>query len=158
LVPLLALFGLALVPFVLLMLTSFVKISVVLSILRSAFGSSHVPPTMVLLGLAFVLTAYVMSPVAEAAYRDAKPVLDRAPAADVVSARTAATLSMAADRGKEPVRAFLLRHAGNAERATFFDLARRMRPAAEQATVANNDFLVLVPAFVVSELKSAFQI
>src|SRR5215831_5687989 len=110
-VTLLVLVGLALIPFALLTVTSFVKISVVLSILRSALGSESIPPTAVLTGLALVLSAYVMSPVLAAVWRDARPVLERSGGGgDVFSPRTMSTLAEAADRGREPVRAFLARH------------------------------------------------
>jgi len=151
--------ALALLPFLLLTLTSFVKISVVLSILRSALGSESIPPTAVLTGLALVLSAYVMSPVLAAVWRDARPVIELSGGGgDVFSPRTMAALAQAADRGKEPVRAFLARHAASADRAMFFDLAQRMRPPAERAEVHDADLLVLVPAFVTSELKAAFLI
>jgi type III secretion protein R len=158
LVAVLAVGTLAVVPFALLMLTAFVKISVVLSILRSALGAAEIIPTLVITGLAFVLTVFVMAPVGAAAYREARPVLDRAPPADLLSARTAAALVAAAQRGKEPVRAFLTRHAQSADRALFFDLAQRLRSPAERAELRDTDFLVVLPAFVTSELKAAFQI
>ncbi|HJZ86887.1 MAG TPA: type III secretion system export apparatus subunit SctR [Polyangia bacterium] len=157
-VTLLVLVGLALIPFALLTVTAFVKISVVLSILRSALGSPEIPPTPVLTGLALVLSAYVMSPVATAVYRDARPALERGGGGDLLSARTVGALAQAADRGKEPVRAFLVKHAGAKDRTMFYELALRMRTPAERPAVKDSDLLVLVPAFVVSELKRAFQI
>ena len=68
----LALAALSLVPFVLMMVTSFVKISVVLSIVRSALGTQQIPPTQVITGLAIILTVYIMAPVGQAMYRAAE--------------------------------------------------------------------------------------
>jgi type III secretion protein R len=140
--------ALALAPIALVTLTSFLKISVVLSIARSALGAPQVPPNTVVTGLALLLTALVMAPVAEEAAAAARS----APAARDV----AATLD-AAGRAAVPLKAFLARHARADDRAAFLDLARRLRgPAAEAAT--EGDLAVLAPAFVVSELRRAFTI
>lgn len=140
--------ALALVPVALVTLTSFLKISVVLSIARSALGAPQVPPSTVVTGLALILTASVMAPVGEEALRAARSV---PPGAGV-----AATLD-AASRAAAPVRAFLARHARADDRAVFLDLAGRMRPPGGAAAGAE-DFAVLAPAFVVSELRRAFTI
>jgi len=153
-----AMAALSLVPFALLMMTSFVRISVVLSILRSAIGTPSVPPTQVLTGLALVLTVAVMAPTAERIYAAAGPAVFAATDAKASGAQTVAGLQAAADRGKEPLRAFLLKHVAAADRASFLALARKMRPEADRAAVTDGDFAVIVPAFVTSELRRAFQI
>lgn len=150
--------ALSLVPFALLMTTSFVKIHVVLSILRSAIGTPQVPPTQVITGLALILTAYVMAPTADRMYEAVKPVLSLGAGADVVSVETAEALIQAGDRAKEPLRAFLVKHADRRDRATFHTLALRMRTPAERSAVSDADLLVVVPAFVTSELRRAFEI
>ena len=150
--------ALSLLPFALLMMTSFVRISVVLSILRSAIGTPSVPPTQVLTGLALVLTVAVMAPTAERIYAAAGPAVVAATDAKATGAQTVAGLQAAADRGKEPLRAFLLKHVAAADRASFLALARKMRPEAERAGVSDGDFAVIAPAFVTSELRRAFQI
>jgi type III secretion protein R len=158
LVLILVMAALSLVPFALLMTTSFVKIHVVLSILRSAIGTPQVPPTQVITGLALILTAYVMAPTGERMYDAVKPVLSLAAGAEVVSAQTAEALIQAGDRAKEPLRAFLVKHADRRDRATFYALALRMRTPAERAAVSDADLLVVVPSFVTSELRRAFEI
>jgi type III secretion protein R len=158
LVLLVALAAMALLPFLLMMVTSFVKIAVVLSIVRSALGTPNMPPTAVITGLAIILTVYVMVPVGIDVYQAAKPVVEGSKGRPLLSATTIDLALQAADRAKEPVRKFLRRHSHDKDRAMLLDIARRLRPAAEQAQVAENDFLVLVPAFVISELKEAFQI
>ena len=158
LVLILAMAALSLIPFAFLMVTSFVRISVVLSILRSAIGTPSVPPTQVLTGLAMVLTIAVMAPTGERIYAAVAPSLGMAAGADLTSGETILALETAADRGKEPLRDFLLKHTGGGDRASFFALALKMRPAAERAAVSDRDFAVLVPAFVTCELRRAFQI
>ena len=150
--------ALSLLPFVLVMMTSFVKIAVVLSILRNAIGSPQVPPTMVVTGLAFVLSLFVMAPVGSQIYTQVRSTLDQGAGASLTSPQAADAIVGAATRAKEPVRAFLARHAHLRERALFADLARRMRPPAERDQVKDDDLLVLTPAFVTSELKEAFAI
>lgn len=156
--------GASLLPFLLLMLTSFVKIAVVLSILKSAIGGSQVPPSSIVTGLAMILTVYVMAPTGQRMY-DAL----RSPRGTVgaISARAAdgrreaegvAAILDVVDRVKEPMRDFLQKHADPRERATFAALAVEMGGAAPRAPTSERDFLVLAPAFVTSELRRGFEI
>src|SRR6476661_2144987 len=98
LVLILAMAALSLIPFALLMVTSFVRISVVLSILRSAIGTPSVPPTQVLTGLSLILTIAVMAPTGQRMYDAMKPALGMAAGADLASGETVAALGSAADR------------------------------------------------------------
>jgi type III secretion protein R len=158
LVLILAMAALSLVPFALLMVTSFVRISVVLSILRSAIGTPSVPPTQVLTGLALILTTAVMAPTGERMYAAVSPVLGMAAGAELASGETIAALQAAVERGKEPLRDFVLKQTARSDRASFYALALKMRAPAERAAVSDRDFGVIVPAFVTSELRRAFQI
>ena len=139
---------LALLPAALVMLTSFLKIVVVLSIARSALGAPQVPPNTAVTGLALVLTALVMAPVAERAVE----AMRASPAERGVGA-TLAQL----ERGAEPHRGFLARFARADDRAAFLDVARRLR-GPDAAAPGEGDLAVLAPAFVVSELRRAFTI
>ncbi len=142
--------GMSLLPFAVLMLTSFSKIAVVLSLARSALGTQQAPPSMVLTGLAAVLTAHIMAPVAEAMYlagRDADAGFE-----------TGAQLISTAERVADPLRSFLIKHASPEERARFADLARELRPLEQADQVTELDLAVILPAFVITELKEAFQI
>lgn len=150
--------ALSLVPFVLLMGTCFVKVAVVLSILRGAIGAPQVPPTQVVTGLALILTLYVMAPTGERMYGAVTPLLGEAAGADLASAKTVEALAVAAGRAKEPMRDFLLKHADSRDRASFHALALRMRTAPERAGITDRDLMVLMPAFVTSELRRAFEI
>jgi type III secretion protein R len=155
---LLAIAAMGVVPFVVLLMTSFVKIAVVLAVLKSALGAGQIPPSQIVTGVALVLTIFVMAPTAERMYQAAEPNLGRGAGAELLSARGVAAVVLAADQAKEPLRDFLLRHAGSRDRRVFHGLALRMRTAAERASVSDRDFLVLVPAFLASELRRAFAI
>jgi type III secretion protein R len=151
--------ALSLAPFVLLLMTSFVKIAVVLSILKSALGAAQIPPSSIITGLALVLTLFVMAPTGERMFRVIEPDLKVAPrGGSVLSGDSLSLLVESAAKAREPLRDFLLRHAGQGERATFFALALHRRGADAPVTRSDRDFLVLVPAFVASELRRAFQI
>jgi type III secretion protein R len=155
---LVAVAALSLLPFLLLLMTSFVKIAVVLAILKSALGAAQIPPSQIITGLALILTIYVMAPTGERMYRAVEPDLSRGAGAELLSGQGVEALVAAADKAKEPVREFLLRHASSRDRGVFTALALRMRTGAERANVTDRDFLVLVPAFLASELRRAFEI
>lgn len=141
---------LALAPFVAVMVTSFTKLVVVLSLLRNALGLQQVPPNVVLNGLALVLTVYVMYPVG-------LQMKERLAALPAPGASTGALLS-AADTAKEPLRDFLVKHSRPIERAFFLKTAQRTVTPEQAAALTERDFLVVVPAFTVSELAVAFEI
>lgn len=150
--------ALSLAPFVLIMGTSFVKISVVLSILRNAMGTQQIPPTQVINGLSIILTIYIMYPVALQIKQAAQPVIDERTGKPLVSDATADLLKSFAEKAKEPMKNFLLKHTHAQDRVLFYGLAKKMRPPDVQEDLTDKDFLVVVPAFVISELKEAFQI
>jgi type III secretion protein R len=148
---------LALAPFALIMMTSFVKISVVLSILRNALGTQQVPPNQVVTGISLILTIFIMSPVVEKMYQQAGEIGDTQA---IFSEMSVATIFEAAKRGREPLRQFLERYAHARDRKMFYDLARRMavRNGNNPDEIGQNDFRIVVPAFVTSQLTEAFQI
>ncbi len=141
---------LALLPFAVMMLTSFSKIVVVLSIVRSALGTQQAPPTMVLTGLAAVLSGAVMAPTAEAMWAAGQAGWHEGAEATQLLAQAGAALS--------PLRDFLVKHGSPEERARFVDLARELRPVEAADVVSETDLSVVVPAFVLTELKEAFVI
>ncbi len=141
---------LALAPFAAVMLTSFTKIVVVLSLLRNALGLQQVPPNVVLNGLAMVLTLYVMHPVGV-------QVSDRLARAGAPASGPTAMWA-AADGAKEPLREFLLRHSAARERAFFLRTAQQSLAPAQAAQLTERDFIIVLPAFTVGELSGAFQI
>ncbi len=148
-VPMMGLLALmALVPFAIVMLTSFSKIIVVLGIARSALGTQQAPPTMVLTGLAAVLSAHIMAPVTEQMFAAGRGAIDE-------SASVGQWVSAASTIAR-PLREFLVKHGSAEERARFVEMARELRPEAEAGSVSEEDLTVVVPAFVITELKEAF--
>lgn len=148
--------GLALLPFFLIMVTSFVKIAVVLSILRTAIGVQQAPPNQVITGLAIVLSVYIMAPVGLEAFTAVEPVLVEMEAGEFEGGVTE-YLEIGA-QVMNPVRDFLLKHADPMERALLYELALELRPEEQRASVADDDLLIAIPAFVLTELKEAFVI
>ena len=141
--------GLSLLPFAAVMLSSFSKMSIVLSLFRSALGSQQAPPSVVLTGLAAVLTGYVMSPVATELVARAKSL----PAPTTETRDWGRELAHVG----EPLRGFLLKHASLDERRRFVALAAELHgPNAD--VPADTDMGVVIPAFVLTELREAFQL
>ncbi len=139
---------LALVPVALVTLTCFLKMSVVLSLVRSALGAPQVPPAAAVTGFALLLTVVVMAPVAEQGWGRAQ----------AIDARDLPGALRAASAAAEPLRAFLSRFAEPADQRTFLELSERARPAGAAGRAGPGDLAVLAPAFVVSELRRAFTI
>lgn len=151
--------ALSLLPFVIIMVTSFVKISVVLSIVRSALGTQQIPPTQVITGLAIILTVYIMAPVGLEIYKVTEQLVqEKRPGESLMSAETVDLVMEALEESGPPMKAFLSKNSHLKDRALFFSLAKRLRKAEDRANVGPEDFLVLIPAFVISELKESFQI
>lgn len=149
--PLLGLLAvLALAPFAVVMLTSFSKIAIVLAMLRSALGTQQAPPTIVLTGLAAVLTAHIMAPVADATFAAARGAGEW----ELTSQALLANLEVAA----QPLKSFLVQHGAKEERERFAALGRELRPPEAADQVSEEDATVIVPAFVLTELKEAFVI
>lgn len=140
---------LALAPFVAVMVTSFTKLVVVFGLLRNALALQQTPPNIVLNGLALVLSVYVMYPVG---------VQMQQRLGDSPVGNTASAMLSAADKAKEPLREFLIKHTRPLERAFFLKTARKALDPASAEALTDRDFIVVVPAFTVSELSVAFEI
>jgi len=156
LVTIVALGALTLLPFVFMTTTSFVKISVVFSILRNALGTGQIPSGTVITALAAILTLYVMAPVGVEIATATAPAVERIDRRDPLT--TTDAVFEAVELGVEPLRAFLVRNTGSREHVMFYDLAREARPPEQRDSVGRDDLLVIAPAFVVTELSEAFQI
>jgi type III secretion protein R len=140
----------SLLPFVFMTLTSFVKISTVLQIVRSAIGAQSVPSSTVVMALSAALTLLAMAPLGSKIAERATPLWEGK------TKDTTALVKGLVDAVGDPVRSFLRANASERERVRFFDVAKRARPEAERAAVGAADFVVLVPAFLTSELYAAF--
>lgn len=139
----------ALVPMFVMTLTSFTKIIVVLTLVRNALGVQQVPPTMVLNGLALVLTCYILSPIGMQVYA----AVHRA-GAESMTQRVIEGL----DASREPYRQFLSKHAHDRERQFFLRSAATLWPREQADRLKDTDLVVLAPAFVTTELSEAFRI
>ena len=135
---------LAVLPGVLLAVTGFTRILIVLGFVRNALGTPTMPPNQILIGIAFFLTLFVMAPTLRVVENVAvKPYLAHR-----------LTEKQAIERGLEPLRAFMFKQTRDSDLALFVRLAHEKRPR----TRADVPTHVLVPAFVISELRTAFQI
>jgi flagellar biosynthesis protein FliP len=139
-----ALTVLTLAPSIVIMLTCFTRLLIVLSFLRQAIGVPQMPPNQIITGLALFLTVFVMAPVGREVHAAALgPYLaHRMPAGEAM------------ERGWQPVRAFLLKHTRERDLALMVELSGQARPA----TPADVEAHALVPAFVISELRTSFQL
>lgn len=135
---------LAIAPSVLVMVTAFTRIVVVLSLLRSALGTQTAPPNAVVVSLALFLTAFVMAPTARQAYE--------AGVAPYINGQIQPAVAF--ERASDPFRIFMLRHVREKDLALFMDLA----PDAARPRPEDVGLQVLTPAFMISELRRAFEI
>lgn len=136
--------ALTFLPAAILMMTSFARIVIVLSILRQALGTPQTPSTQIIVGLSLFLSFFVMSPVLDKTYNDAlKPYLN-----DQI------TGEKALERAQKPFKAFMLAQTREADLALFSGLAGKQQEKAPDKV----SFTTLIPAFIISELKTAFQI
>jgi flagellar biosynthetic protein FliP len=141
---LLLLTSLSFLPAVLLLMSGFTRIIIVLSLLRSAIGTPSSPPNQVLIGLALFLTFFVMSPVLDKMYQDAY----------LPYSEDKITLEQAYEKGSIPLKAFMLRQTRETDLALFVKIANsEPLQSADEVPLK-----ILVPAYVTSELKTAFQI
>ena len=135
---------LSIAPSILIMMTSFTRIVVVLSLLRTAMGTSTAPPNSVLIALAMFLTAFVMGPVLQKSYDDGvRPLI-----------ANQITVEEALQRGSVPLRGFMEKNVREKDLKLFMDLSGEPPPA----TPAELSLRILVPAFMISELRRAFEI
>lgn len=148
----------SLVPFVFMGLTAFVKISTVLQIVRSAIGAQQVPSNTVVMALATSLTLVAMAPVGQRMFDRLVPIATATAAQGKGAPDTSVLVERGVEAVREPLRDFLKKNASEKERQRFLTVTKGARPEAERAAVTAEDFTVLVPAFVVTELTEAFAI
>ncbi len=141
---LLLLTALTFLPAALLMMTAFIRIVIVLSLLRQAMGTMNAPPNQIIIGLSLFLTFFIMAPVFDKIYATAWTPYSE----------SKISLVQAADLGVQPLKAFMLKQTRQEDLALFIGLAK----VPPLNTPEETPLKVLVPAFVISELKTAFQI
>jgi len=161
--------GLSLLPFVAMVATSYLKIVVVMSLIRNALGIQSIPPNMVINAIAMILTFYIMAPMVSESWSIAQKEMNRpaavqsaAPGGAQAQGGQVPMLSLDADalaKTAEPFRRFLSEHTAPRERAFFVNTAEMLwGKDGEPAVVDPESFCILIPSFCVSELTKAFQI
>ncbi len=150
--------GLAVLPWVVMMLTSYLKIVVVISLLRNALGVQQAPPNQIVNGIALLLTIYVMFPTGLAMYDSAKTYIEQNAPDKLVSSETAKYVIGAINHTKEPLRTFLKRNTSNESLTRFYQMAYRIFPQQFRTNLTRTDFIVLIPAYITSQLRDAFAI
>ncbi len=135
---------LALAPSILIMMTSFTRIIIVLAILRQALGTQQMPPNQILIGIALFLTFFIMTPQINAIYYNAYLPLEN----------NKITLQEAYYRATKPLKTFMLKQTRQKDIALFLRIAHKKNPKNPQSLSMG----ILIPAFLISELKTAFEI
>jgi flagellar biosynthetic protein FliP len=138
-----ALTALSILPAALMLMTSFTRILIVFSLLRQALGLQSMPPNMVLIGLSFFLTLFVMNPTFEAIYQDAY----------LPYTQQKISFEKAVEVGTKPIKAFMLKQTRQEDLAVFVRLYDKPIEAKEDVPMT-----VLIPAFAISEIKTGFLI
>ncbi len=141
---------LSLAPFLVMVCTSYLKIVVVLSLLRNALGVQQVPPTVVLNGLAIIFTIFIMTPISIQTYNLLKHENISANMGIVEMVETV-------QKVKGPFQEFLVTHSNPKTVAFFLNTAKRIWPEEAAKTLGPTDFSILIPSFAVSELTTAFE-
>jgi type III secretion protein R len=141
---------LALLPTLAVVSTTFLKLMVVMSLLRNALGVQQIPPNLALYGLSLILSVYIMAPVGQEVH---KQFLDQPQAT-----RSVEKMVQAVAKGAEPLRGFMLKHSSRENRDFFSKTVTDLWGPELASQVKTTDFIILLPAFMVTELTEAFKI
>lgn len=144
---------LALVPFFLTLVTAYIKVIVVTYLIRNALGVQQVPPTMVLTGLAMILSVFVMAPVGLKTYEAIE-----AQGTVLETTMNPSQLFEVAYKASDPLKNFLISNTEETILNGMNDTARRIWPSEIYENIEKDNFIYVVPSFVISELTKAFQI
>jgi type III secretion protein R len=150
--------GLGVLPFAVMLRTSFVKIVVVLSLLRNAIGVQQTPPNPVINGVALLLSIYVMFPTGVAMYEASKDVIVHQSPAKMLSEETTGYILAVMDKAKEPLKQFLQKNSSVKHIKSFHQIAYKSFPEPYKSSLKTNDFLIIIPSFITTQLKAAFEI
>lgn len=153
-----AIIFMSLVPYLVILLTAFIKVSVVLSLLRNALGLQQSPPNQVINGLALILSLYVMFPTGVAMYNAAKKTIDGPVPTEIISKESSAFIIHVVDVAKNPLRDFLIKNTSAKHLKSFYQIAQKMVPDSYKSNIKETDFLVVIPSYITSQLKDAYEI
>ena len=153
--------GMAVLPFAIMLLTSFMKMVIVLSLLRQALGVQNSPPNAVLNGIALLMAIYVMSPTVMAMYTESENYIKTSAPSNSESTFSPTSVDYLVgivDHSKEPMRTFLVKNSTAKHRTYFYQLAKKKFPKEYSSVLKATDFIVVVPAYLTSQVKGAFEI
>ena len=149
----------ALMPFIIMNLTSFLKIVVVLSLLRTALGVQQAPPNQIINGVAFMLTLYVMYPTMLKMYDISQDTINSLHSPEsITSPESPRYIFEIANKTKEPLREFLKKNSLTKHQILFYRISYKVLPEQHKPDLKPDDFIILVPAYITSQLKDAFEI
>jgi type III secretion protein R len=152
-----ALAAMSLAPFIFMLLTSFAKISIVLSLLRNALGTQQAPPNQVVNGISLMITLFIMFPTGYKMYQATEPLMSQAPTS-IISGEAAAFTVRVMEAAKEPFKDFLNRNSSIGHKQRFYQMAYRIAPEEFRDSLKLDDMIILIPSFVTTQLKGAFEI
>ncbi|MGR3973804.1 MAG: type III secretion system export apparatus subunit SctR [Candidatus Rhabdochlamydia sp.] len=150
--------GLSILPYAVMLLTSYVKIVVVLSLLRNALGVQQSPPNQVLNGIALMMTVYVMFPTAMSMYQAVSTKVQTNPPQELLTGPSASYVIEVVNAAKEPLKDFLKRNTSSKHITSFYQLALRSFSPELKSALQPTDLIVLIPSYITSQLKAAFEI
>jgi type III secretion protein R len=148
----------ALLPYAIILLTSFLKIVIVLSLLRNALGVQQSPPNQALTGIAVLMSIYVMFPTCVAMYNAGKDYITKEAPNELFSKSSAVYVYNVVEKTKEPLKKFLMINMSAEHQRNFYQLAYKSMPKDFRKILKMDDFIVLAPAYITSQLKGAFEI
>lgn len=150
---------LSLLPFIVMILSSFLKIVIVLSLLRSALGVQQAPPNQIINGVAFMLSLFVMYPTGMKMYDAALQVSEKTQTpSSLISTESSTYILNIASAAKDPLKDFLKKNSLVKHQALFYRMAYRTLPDVNKESLKPDDMMILVPAYITSQLKDAFEI
>lgn len=146
-------------PFIIMLMTSFLKIVIVLSLLRSALGVQQAPPNQIINGIALMLSLFIMYPTGIKMYEAAMGATAQLEAPESILAAGSSTYILTiANEAKEPMREFLKVNSSAKHQGLFYRMAYRVLPEEFRTNLKPDDFMILAPAYITSQLKDAFEI
>lgn len=148
---------LSMLPFMIMLLTSFLKIVIVLGLLRNAIGVQQSPPNQAINGMALLMTIYVMAPTGLAMYEKLEPSVGQAPS-ELFSEETAHFVVANIHKAKQPLKDFLIRNTSKKHIRYFYQLAQKRFPPEYRKYISSSDMLIIVPAYITSQVKAAFEV
>ncbi|MEX1013018.1 MAG: type III secretion system export apparatus subunit SctR [Waddliaceae bacterium] len=154
-----ALAFLSLLPFIIMILTSFLKIVIVLSLLRSALGVQQAPPNQIINGIAFMLSLFIMYPTGLQMYSEGMKASAEVEMPESLLSKGSSTYIIhVATRVQEPLRNFLKRNSSVKHHALFYRIAYRILPEENRENLKPDDFIIIIPSYITSQLKDAFEV